>query len=157
MLESVSPLRRRLIRSGTDAGFYTREAFDKVALLKLYKLTMSHLTQMQYDSVIRISEQLYSQGKAKMFMTYDRFDMPAFCAVYLLDSRRAYYLFGACDPAHKGNASGTLVHWAAFNSLRSDGLTEVDLVGVNSPNRGAFKLSFGGRLIPYYELILDRS
>jgi len=39
----------------------------------------------------------------------------------------------------------------AFGRLRRRAnLREVDLVGVNSPERGAFKLSFGGTRLPYF-------
>jgi hypothetical protein len=41
--------------------------------------------------------------------------------------------------------------------LALEGIAEVDLEGVNSPRRGWFKLSFGGALLPYYELHLDRT
>jgi hypothetical protein len=35
---------------------------------------------------------------------------------------------------------------------RLRGLAEVDFVGVNSPNRGDFKLSFNPDLRPYFDL-----
>ena len=48
--------------------------------------------------------------------------------------------------------TGTAVLWDAFNGLSDHGIREVDLEGVNSPQRGWFKMSFGGDLVPYYEL-----
>ena len=44
----------------------------------------------------------------------------------------------------------------SFYHLNEIGIKTVDLEGVNSPNRGWFKLSFGGNIIPYYELIYKK-
>jgi hypothetical protein len=52
---------------------------------------------------------------------------------------------------------GTLAHWHAFGHLaREHGITEVDLEGVNSPQRGWFKLGFGGSLQTYHTLHWSR-
>ena len=40
----------------------------------------------------------------------------------------------------------------AFEAKRPLEIVEVDLEGVNSPQRGWFKLGFAGDLRPYYEL-----
>ena len=68
------------------------------------------------------------------------------------DNKRAYYIFGANDPAKRDGHSGTNVLWDAFYDLSKLGINEVDVEGVNSPHRGWFKLSFGGNIIPYYEM-----
>ena len=34
---------------------------------------------------------------------------------------------------------------------------EVDMEGVNSPQRGWFKLGFGGNLLPYYQISMTHS
>jgi lipid II:glycine glycyltransferase (peptidoglycan interpeptide bridge formation enzyme) len=75
-------------------------------------------------------------------------------AVMGLDARRAYYLFGASDPALRDSHCGSAVLWDAFCFLASSGVAEVDLEGVNSPRRGWFKLSYGAALVTYYELVL---
>ena len=74
-------------------------------------------------------------------------------AIYLLDNKRAYYLFGANDPEMRSSHTGTAVLWSAFHILAARGYEEMDLEGINSPHRGWFKLSFGGDIRPYYELL----
>lgn len=71
-------------------------------------------------------------------------------AVFLLDNKRAYYLFGANDPEMRNQHTGTSVLWDAFYILSERGYLEVDLEGINSPYRGWYKLSFGGSCVPYY-------
>ena len=72
--------------------------------------------------------------------------------VFCWDSKRAYYLFGANKPSKDERYIGTIILWNAFRDLRKLDIKEIDLEGVNSPDRGWFKLSFGGNLSPYYRL-----
>jgi hypothetical protein len=37
-------------------------------------------------------------------------------------------------------------------AFSKEGINEVDMEGVNSPQRGWFKLSKGGNCVPYYEV-----
>jgi hypothetical protein len=68
-----------------------------------------------------------------------------------MDGQRCYYLFGATDPELRKSESGTKNLIDAFARVFADqGLCEADLLGVNSPQRGGFKLSFGARLQPYF-------
>ncbi len=40
--------------------------------------------------------------------------------------------------------------------LRIEGVNIIDLEGVNSPNRGFWKLGFGGNLLPYYHISMNK-
>ena len=66
------------------------------------------------------------------------------------DKKCAYYLFGASNPELRNTQSGTLNLYDAFEQLFKMGIPSVDVCGVNSPQRGFFKLSFGANLIPYF-------
>ncbi len=75
-------------------------------------------------------------------------------AFFVTDTKCAYYLFGANDPELRdANASSKLlIDNIAFFAAR--GLKRFDFVGVNSPQRGDFKLSFNAELVPYQEVHL---
>ena len=62
------------------------------------------------------------------------------------DSKRAYYLLGASIQPNQS----AYVLWHALCDQYLKGVKEMDLVGCNSRERGAFKKQFGGRLMPYY-------
>ena len=63
------------------------------------------------------------------------------------------YLFGAGSPGLKEHCCGTITFWDAFKDLsKNRGIKEVDFEGVNSPQRGKFKLSFGGDLRTYFQI-----
>ncbi|MCX6950812.1 MAG: GNAT family N-acetyltransferase [Verrucomicrobia bacterium] len=76
--------------------------------------------------------------------------VPVAAAVFVYDDRSAYYLFGAADPAHRRTFAGAFVLLQLIKDAFARGLTEVDLVGVNSPNRGDFKISFNADIRPHF-------
>ena len=60
------------------------------------------------------------------------------------------YLFGGHRRVSGDEVSGTACVLNGIKALYKNGFYMVDLEGINSPNRGWFKTSFGGDLKPYY-------
>jgi hypothetical protein len=82
-------------------------------------------------------------------------DRTASMAFFVTDAHCAYYLFGANDPTmRESNASSKLLLDNITLSAQL-GLQRFDFVGVNSPQRGDFKLSFNAELVPYQEVHLQ--
>lgn len=77
-------------------------------------------------------------------------DVPVSANLFIYDDRTAYYLFGANDPAHRKSFGGTFLLMSMVKDAFERGLSEVDFVGANSPNRGDFKLSLNADLRPYF-------
>lgn len=75
---------------------------------------------------------------------------PVSSVLFLYDDRTAYYLFGANDPDHRKSFSGTYLLLNMIKQMFDREIEEVDFLGVNSPNRGDFKLSLNAELKPYY-------
>jgi lipid II:glycine glycyltransferase (peptidoglycan interpeptide bridge formation enzyme) len=74
----------------------------------------------------------------------------------LYDNNTAYYQFGASDPDYRNSGASTkLIFESIMYAFEKLELKLFDFVGVNSPNRGDFKLSFNGDLKPYFELNFD--
>lgn len=90
----------------------------------------------------RLSACRTAQGLASMYL-------------FLFDARRAYYLFAANDPAQRNSGAATRLMFDAIADARGRGLQELDFVGVNSPNRGDFKLSFSPELALYFDVALS--
>ena len=70
--------------------------------------------------------------------------------LYLVDDRTVYYLFGANHPEFRKMGGGTLLVAEMIKDAFVRGVAEVDFVGVNSPNRGDYKISFNAELKPYF-------
>ena len=156
----TSTMRRRSIRCARKNGVITKEEYDVDLFLDLYQKTLKRQNllagEIPLHEMRHVMENLYSAGIGRMFISCDTAGNPGSAAFFGTDHRRAYYIFGSSDPKQRHTDTGTAVLWDAFRFLSRDGIPEVDLVGVNSPNRGSFKLSFGGSLLPYYELTLTR-
>ena len=150
--------RRQEIRYARRDGVVTEEFRDLVVFIDFYRRTMARQGETvalpALDRMAALVEALLGNGSARMFSSRTADGSPGSVAVYAFDTHRAYYLFGASDPALRNTATGTAILWDAFKALASEGVTQIDLEGVNSPRRGWFKLSFGGLLVPYYQVTL---
>ena len=115
-------------------------------------------TQFNVDLQIikRLVLGLYEKKLGRMFISYTQEGQAGSIAFFGIDHNRAYFLFGANNPDLRNEHTGTAVLWDSFKLLCSDGISEVDLEGINSPARGWFKLSFGGTLVPYFKLNWNR-
>lgn len=73
-------------------------------------------------------------------------------AIYVLvgNNNTAYYLFGASDPEYRKQGGNTFLLIELMKELSEKGIAVFDFVGVNSPQRGDYKMSFGAFLKPYY-------
>ncbi|SMF75529.1 Acetyltransferase (GNAT) domain-containing protein [Pseudobacteriovorax antillogorgiicola] len=106
------------------------------------------------SEMVAIVTSLLEMGSCKVFNIYDERENIVSSAIFGLDSKMAYYLYGASDPEFRSTSCGTAVIWSAIKYFSEMGLNTIDLEGVNSPRRGWFKLSFGGVLRPYFEISL---
>jgi lipid II:glycine glycyltransferase (peptidoglycan interpeptide bridge formation enzyme) len=82
-------------------------------------------------------------------------DIPVSAVLFIYDDRTAYYLFGANDPEYRNTSAGTFLLMQLIKDAFANGLDEVDFVGVNSPNRGDYKISFNADLEPYFVTSLE--
>ena len=107
--------------------------------------------------VKKIYEALKKDGRCKIYFAKTKEGVISASAMIIWDNKRAYYMFGATDPETRNNGATSLLLWTIFKELCAQGFKEIDLVGVNSPNRGRFKMGFGGALIPYLLIQRKRS
>ena len=76
--------------------------------------------------------------------------------LFSLHNNTACYLYGAGDVDVSERLGGTYSLWKAIEKCYEKKIECVDLEGVNSPQRGSFKISFGGNLANYYKVILNK-
>jgi lipid II:glycine glycyltransferase (peptidoglycan interpeptide bridge formation enzyme) len=70
--------------------------------------------------------------------------------LFLNDENCAYFLIGANHPAYRNTSGGTLLMVENIIAAKKRGLRWVDMVGINSPYRGDFKVSFNAATVPYF-------
>lgn len=148
-LARMSKARRQEIQYARRDGVEVKEEgfIGGGRFVKMYEQTMGEFeTMAAYTRMAQFLQTLYMSGLTRTFTAYVDGN-PASMVVMGMDSKRAYFLFGASNPEFRNSHAGSLVVWEAI--LRC-GRSMVDLEGVNSPARGWFKQSFGGSLVPYY-------
>ncbi len=152
----ASTSRRQQIRYAIKKKYKTKQINNTELLIEFYKKTMNRqnleVESKKLKAMQELIESLLKNKIAKIYASYDEKDEIGSMALFGWDNKRAYYIFGANDPAKRDGHSGTSVLWDAFYDLSNMDIKEVDLEGINSPQRGWFKLSFGGVILPYYEL-----
>ena len=72
--------------------------------------------------------------------------------LFIYDNHSAYYLFGANNPDYRNTGASTFLMIKSIQLISEMGLKKIDFIGINSPNRGDFKLSFNPKIFQYYEV-----
>jgi lipid II:glycine glycyltransferase (peptidoglycan interpeptide bridge formation enzyme) len=70
----------------------------------------------------------------------------------VFDERCTYGLIGGNDPDARESGSGTMLLFECIRRGQHRGSEWIDLCGVNSPQRGDFKVSFNAEVQPYIEV-----
>ncbi len=154
---NLETIRRRRVREAKKKGGNVILGNDVDILIEFYRTLMhrqgSPQSELKLDCMKRIMDELLIADQGAIYHVLGANDTVIYSIFYGWDSKRAYYLFGAGHPDISEPWQGTFIHWEAFRDLAQNrGIREVDLEGVNSPQRGWFKLGFGGDLRPYYHV-----
>ena len=152
----ASTSRRQQIRYAIKKKYKTIKTENVEQFIHFYKKTMSRQSIIVEDELLKNMKNLIIEllinKVAKIYASYDELNELSSMSFFGWDNKRAYYIFGANDPDKRSGHSGTSVIWDALYDLSDNDINEVDLEGINSPHRGWFKLSFGGDVLPYYEM-----
>jgi len=114
-------------------------------------LDMLHKKTFDRQSIQRNANDsflLKSISKASIFGGYGKLGIvfldkkPISASLFLYDDRSAFYLFGANDPEYRQTGAGTFLMLHMIKDAMQKGISEIDFCGINSPNRGDFKISF---------------
>ena len=133
------------------------EATDIGLFLDLYVKTFGRqdipVTQKQLTLVKSIITSSLEDGYGRLSMAKTGSGV-ASMALFIFDHDCAYYLFGANDPEWRNSGASTALMVDNICNMSERGLSKLDFVGVNSPERGDFKLSFNPVLTAYHEVHL---
>lgn len=148
--------RRQELRKA--AQIVTSESDDVDEFLRIYQRTFVRqgltLPESQADLVRRITHSALAGGYGRLSACKVCKETAAM-SLFLYDRKRAYHLFAANEPEHRGTGAATRLMLDNILEARHRGLFELDFVGVNSPTRGDFKISFNPQLKSYFELTYE--
>lgn len=158
LYKNLDNIRQSDIRKARKEGVSVREDACCVALfIRFYSdLIASQGKSVDEKKLMRMRtliESLLSDNMAKLFVATSKDSgQVSYITIFTFFENSACYLFGAGDASAMTRYDGTICLWDAFRLLSSYGIHEVDMEGINSPLRGAFKLSFGGNIQSYYHV-----
>ena len=158
-LMTIRNVRRYEYRRAQPKGLTTEESNDIDTLDRLHRLTFERQgieRSPEEGRLLRaISKAALAKGFGQLLLAKDAEGSVASATLFLYDSHCGYYVFGANDPEYRKTGSGTYLLLENIRRCKEKGLSRVDFVGINSPNRGDFKTSFNARPAPYFVVIWE--
>lgn len=153
-LKTIRPRRRPQLRRAAELGLVAQGSGDLELLDRLDAATFERQGLERDDTERRlvrsITKAALDGGFGELFVCRDGAGRALSATVFLFDARCGYYLVGANDPAGRDAHAGAFLFLESLRRLHARGLRRIDVLGVNSPNRGDFKTSFGARPAPYF-------
>ena len=108
------------------------------------------INKNQLEEMHKIMTNLEKHNKLEIVSSSFK-DKNEYNIVICWDDYKGYYLFGTgSENKQIYSASATL--WNSLKVLAQKKINIFDLEGINSPDRGSFKTSFGGNIVPYYTI-----
>jgi len=154
-LSAIRSVRRQEYKKNNTLS-YEDDHIDN--FLENYKNTFIRQGIVLSDVDLRLVESITRaalNNKAGMLKKIVIDNEAASSTLFLHNENKGYYLFGANNPSYRSTGASTALMIRNIEELAKMGCRSLDFVGVNSPNRGDYKLSFNGVLRPYFQVNLD--
>ncbi len=153
ILKKINNGRKGNIKNAIKNNFFSEISNDVEILNKLNNQTF--LRQRNKNEIFLstiMADKAIKNNFASLLVTYDNLKNPHAASLFLHDDDASYYVVGGSLPETRQNGAASLnIYDQILNSINLK-KKEIDFVGVNSPNRGYFKTSFGGHTKIYFEL-----
>lgn len=155
-LASIRPSRRQEWRK-SEAQIEHSTDIDRLA--GLYRMTFERQGLAVPDTQIAMLANIAEQALQQSFGWLSAARLPggdiASMTLFVDGGRTAYYLAAANHPDLRDSGASTHLMIENIAEAAARGCSQLDFVGVNSPNRGDFKLSFNPELMPYAEVSIS--
>lgn len=154
-LMSLPQTRRYHYRKALAHGFSIESSTDLDLLESLYLVTMSKqdfiVDEVELKSLRYLAEVALMHNLGELLTCRDKTSGDvASITLFMWDDKTSFYVSGGNNPAYNKYYSGTLLFIENVRRAQANGLQYVDVVGMNSPQRGNFKSSCNAFVVPYY-------
>tara|TARA_B100000795_G_C22797439_1_gene440076 strand:+ start:209 stop:1171 length:963 start_codon:yes stop_codon:yes gene_type:complete len=158
LFNKMNTLRRRLIRKGIQNLTKFKTTTDISYLVKSYENYMikqqSPVSSQKINEMKKLFKNLLDNKKLLIKIAYTKEGDAGYLCIFAYDLKVGYFLYGCPLVDKVENYLGSITFWQVFKDLKKKGIDLVDMEGINSPNRGWFKQSFGGVIKQYFEIKL---
>lgn len=135
-------------------GLIIEKSLDIEPFLGLYDKTFSRqgieLSINDFGQIKGLLNLLLGSGEGELYYAINPDGVRVDATFIVYEGDRAYYLYGANDPEYRKCGGGTLLLLEQLKCMNDRGIKHFDFIGINSPYRGDYKLSFGCKVVPYY-------
>lgn len=153
-LATIRSCKRREYRLALKNGLTAETSNDLAALENLYRMTFERQGATKSSEELRlvhaIAQAAIAQGFGELLLVRLPDGEVASATLFLHDEHTGYYLIGANHPDYRNAYSGVFAFVESSRRCHARGLKQIDVCGINSPNRGDFKTSFNAVPIPYF-------
>lgn len=153
-LAGIRKVRTQEYNKASRNGFRAQLSCDLDVFRDLYIKTFDRqgitIEENKVERVVAIAKAAIEGGFGRLFLCCDSTGKAASATVFLFDKASSYYMFGASDPSYRNTGASTFLLLECFRHFYDLGLRKIDMVGINSPNRGDFKTSFNAVPTPYF-------
>lgn len=153
-LESIRSVRRQEWKKGLKSDFSIVDSTNVDEFIRLYELTFDRqsisLNGQILQTVRRITQSAIDDKKGNLTFCYDSSGTPHSAMLTLVHNKTRYYQFGATDPQYRSSSASVFLMLNNIRNAYEEDVEYFDMVGINSPNRGDFKLSFNSVPVPYF-------
>lgn len=148
--------RRYDYRKSLNLGYVCKETKEVDLITRLQRLTYERqgvsIDQEEQKLFEDLVESSIEKGFGDLLVCESPSGEPAAAALFMTDKKCAYYVFGAMDPNFRKTGAGTLVLVEQLRRILESGKSKVDFCGINSPDRGDYKVSFNAKPAPFFEV-----
>lgn len=135
-------------------GIQICKSDDFSEFIRLYTETFARqevfLPDSELEMVGNLIDLVLREGIGELWYALEPCGKCIDATVFIYTEDTGYYLFGANDPQYRKYGGSTKLFVDQLETMSHNGIKQFDFIGINSPQRGDFKLSFGGTAVPYY-------
>ena len=154
ILMNARTVRRQEYKKCIKNGFIVEVSNDVSVLNFLHEKTFERQGMKRSKSEVFLATELAKEsldkGFGRLLICRNVKGAPTSASLFLFDDKTAYYLIGANDPDYRKDGTGSYIMFEQIRYCLEQGLSYVDFMGINSPFRGDFKMSFNAKSMPYY-------
>jgi hypothetical protein len=155
-LTSIRNVRRQEWNKCIKNQYYITESEDIDQFMLFYKLMFDNQNMELSDKTMAIVRGITTESLrnsfGKLTFCYDSQGNLLSSMLTLIYKDTAYYQFGVTNPEHKSSGASVFLVLNSIKSVYESNINFFDMVGINSPNRGDFKLSFNAIPVPYFNV-----
>ncbi len=161
LISGARTVRRQEYRKCLKEGFTIEESDNIKVLDVLHSQTFKRQgigrSSGEKFMATTLAKKAISLGFGRLIICRDSSGSPASASLFLFDDKTAYYLIGANDPEFRKYGAGSYLMFEQIRLSLEQGLSQVDFVGINSPQRGDYKTSFNAKPKSYYTAMLNQA